>query len=100
MLYLGGIVMRLMLKFVIPVEKGNQAAADGSMMQVIQELIGKLQPESTYFYLQEGKRAGTIIFKATDQSQMVVINEPLFAKLHAEIEIQPALDLEDLARAL
>ncbi|QGP54154.1 hypothetical protein PsalMR5_01595 [Piscirickettsia salmonis] len=30
--------MRLMLKFVIPVEKGNQAAADGSMMQVIQEL--------------------------------------------------------------
>ena len=88
--------MRLMLKFTIPVEKGNQAKADGSMSQAIKDLINTVKPESAYFYVEDGKRAGMVVFEASDQAQMAAINEPLFAKLNAQVNICPALTLEDL----
>ncbi len=92
--------MRLMLRLTIPVQKGNEAAADGSMQSVIQDMAEKLQPEALYFHLQDGKRALTAIFESEDQAEMVLINEPLFVELDAEIDIQPVLNLEDLIRAL
>ncbi len=88
--------MRLMLRFTIPVEKGNEAKADGSLSEAIKGLIDQVQPEAAYFHLQDGKRAGTIFFEESDQARMAVINEPLFAKLNAAIEIQPAVSLEEL----
>ena len=42
-------------------EKGNEAAADGSMSQAINDLVDQVKPESVYFYVQDGKRAGMII---------------------------------------
>ncbi len=88
--------MRLMLQFTIPVEKGNEAEADGSLAQAIKALVERVKPEAAYFHLQDGKRAGTIFFEEADQGQMAVINEPLFAKLNASIEIQPAVSMEEL----
>ena len=43
--------MRLMLRFTIPVERGNEAEADGSLALAIKELIEKMQPEAAYFHL-------------------------------------------------
>ena len=88
--------MRLMLRFTIPVEKGNEAEADGSLAKAIKELVEKVQPEAAYFHLQDGKRAGTIFFEESDQARMAMINEPLFAELNAAIEIQPAISMEEL----
>lgn len=92
--------MRLLLRFTIPVEKGNQAEADGSLAQAIKNLVERLDPEAAYFHLQDGKRAGTIFFQASDQARMATINEPLFAKLHAAIDIQPAISLDELVSKL
>jgi hypothetical protein len=92
--------MRLMLRFTIPVEKGNAAEADGSLAEAINELVTQLSPEAAYFHLQDGKRAGTIFFQESDQARMAVINEPLFAKLHAAIDIQPAVSLDELISKL
>ncbi len=88
--------MRLMLRFTIPVEKGNQAEADGSLSEAINYLVEQLQPEAAYFHLHEGKRAGTIFYEESDQAQLALINEPLFAKLNAAIDIQPAISFEEL----
>ncbi len=88
--------MRLMLRFTIPVEKGNEAEADGSLSKAIKELVENVQPEAAYFHLQDGKRAGTIFCKESDQARMTAINEPLFAKLNAAIEIHPVVSLEEL----
>lgn len=92
--------MRLMLQFTIPVEKGNEAAADGSISQVIKDVTDQLRAESAYFYLRNGKRAGMIIFEESDVSRLTAINEPLFAKLNAEIDIRPVLNLEELLKEL
>jgi hypothetical protein len=88
--------MRLMLRFTIPVEKGNEAVADGSLPVAIKELVERVKPEAAYFHLNDGKRAGTLFFEESSQSRMAVINEPLFAKLNAAIDIQPAVSLEEL----
>lgn len=88
--------MRLMLRFTIPVEKGNEAAANGSMSQAIKDLVERLKPEAAFFHLDDGQRAGTIFFEETDQTQMAAINEPLFASLNAKIDIQPAVSLDEL----
>ncbi len=92
--------MRLMLKFTIPVEKGNQAEKDGSLGKVIANLVNEVNAQASYFALENGKRMGIIIFEETDQSRMPAINEPLFAALDASIEIQPVLTADDLQRAL
>ncbi len=88
--------MHLMLRFSIPVQKGNDAVSDGSMALALRELVEKVNPEAAYFHLDDGCRAGTIIFDASDQPQMAMINEPLFAKLEARIDIQPVISLEEL----
>ncbi len=88
--------MRLMLRFTIPVEKGNETMLDGSMSTALKTLVEQLQPESAYFHLQDGQRAGTIFFEASNPEQMAAINEPLFAALNASIDIQPAISLEEL----
>ena len=92
--------MRIMLQFTIPVEKGNVAVADGSISQAIKDLVNQVQPEAAYFYLRNGKRCGLVIFEETDVTRLTAINEPLFAKLNAEIDIQPVLILEDLLKNL
>ncbi len=88
--------MHLMLRFSIPVQKGNEAASDGTMALALRELVEKVKPEAAYFHLDDGCRAGTIIFNASDHSQMAMINEPLFAKLDAKIDIQPVISLDEL----
>jgi hypothetical protein len=92
--------MRIMLQFTIPVEKGNEAVADGSISQAIKELINQVKPESAYFSLKDGKRYGLVVFEETDAARLTAINEPLFAKLNAEIDIRPVLVLEDLLKNL
>jgi hypothetical protein len=51
-----------MLRFTIPVEKGNEAVADRSLPVAIKELVERVKPEAAYFHLNDGKRAGTLFF--------------------------------------
>ncbi|MEM7461710.1 MAG: hypothetical protein AAF362_03435 [Pseudomonadota bacterium] len=92
--------MRLMIKITIPVAKGNAAAKDGTLGPAIQSLIDTVNPEASYFALEDGKRMGILIFEETDQARMPVINEPVFMALEAAIEIQPVMTAEDMHRGL
>ena len=92
--------MRLMLKFTIPVEKGNAAEKDGSLGAAIDALIERVEPEAAYFTLEQGKRAGIVIFDESDPAMLAKINEPLFAKLDAAIDIVPVVSLDELRRGL
>jgi hypothetical protein len=39
-------IMRMMLKFALPVDRGNQAFKDGSLGRAMEAIIGKLKPEA------------------------------------------------------
>jgi hypothetical protein len=92
--------MRLMLKFTIPVGKGNEAAADGTIGQAIERLVDAVNAEAAYFTLINGKRGGLIFFEESDPARLPAINEPVFATLDASIEIVPVLTLDDIKRGL
>jgi len=92
--------MRLMLRFAIPASKGNEAAADGTLKSALEGLVDRVQAEAAYFTIENGKRSGLIFFHETDPANLPRINEPMFAALEAELEIVPALTLEDLQKGL
>jgi len=89
-----------MLKFSIPVEKGNETASNGKMRSSIEALIEQVRPEATYFMVEDGQRVGIVVFEESNAARLAEINEPLFAKLNAAISIVPVLTMEDLHKGL
>ena len=92
--------MRMMLKFTLPVEKGNAAFRDGSLPRVLESIMSKLKPEAAYFSPLNGERGGMIFFDLAEPSQIVEVVEPLFLNLHATTELVPVMNGEDLRKGL
>src|SRR5262245_19466896 len=92
--------MRMMLKFTLPVEKGNQAFKDGSLATVMESVMTKLKPEAAYFAPFEGKRGGMLFFDMADPSQIMETVEPFFLDFNAAVELVPVMNGEDLRKGL
>ncbi len=92
--------MRMMLRFTLPVEKGNQAYSDGTLGKTLETLMNKLKPEAAYFGPTHGKRGGIIVFDLAEPSQIVEVVEPLFANLNAAVEIVPVMTGDDLRKGI
>ena len=89
-----------MLKWTVPVEKGNETIKDGSLMKTMEQLMEQLNPEAAYFATGEGERGGLMVFEMSDPSQIPLIAEPLFMKLNAAVEFVPVMNTDDLQKAL
>lgn len=92
--------MKLMLRFSIPVDKGNVAAANGTLSKAIQQLKDAAGAEAVYLFTENGRRAGIIIFEENDSARLPAINEPFFAAVNATIDITPVVDLDDLMKII
>ena len=92
--------MRMMLRFTLPVEKGNQAIKDGSLGKTLESIMSKLKPEAAYFGPSDGKRCGMIFFDLAEPSQIVEVVEPLFSNLNAAVEIVPVMNGDDLRKGI
>ena len=92
--------MRVMLKFTLPVEKGNQAFNDGSLGKTMESVMKKLKPEAAYFGTMDGKRGGMLFFDLAEPSQIVETVEPLFLNLNAAVEMVPVMSGDDLRKGL
>jgi hypothetical protein len=92
--------MRVMLKFTLPVEKGNEAFRDGTLAKTVESIMNTLKPEAAYFGSFDGKRGGMIFFNLSKPSQIVEVVEPFFLNLNAETEIVPVMNPDDLREGL
>lgn len=92
--------MRMMLRWTVPVERGNETIKDGQLSETIQSLAAALKPEAAYFWPEQGERAGMMVFDMTDPSEIPQIAEPLFLNLDAAVEFTPVMNADDLQRAL
>ena len=92
--------MRMMLRWTVPVEKGNQAIADGSLQRTHVAMFEKLKPEAAYFWPEDGKRAGMMIIDMADASEIARIAEPLFTQLNASVQFVPVMNADDLKKSI
>ena len=92
--------MRTLLKITIPTEPGNRALNDGSFVKIMEEAIAKLKPEAAYFLLDKGCRCAMLVVDLKNASDIPGICEPMFMGFNGEIEIQPAMNLEELKKGL
>jgi hypothetical protein len=92
--------MRMMLKFTLPIDKGNSAVNDGALGGIMESVMGKLKPEAAYFTPMDGKRGGVLFFDITEPSQIIEAVEPLFLNLNASVEIVPVMNGDDLRKGL
>ena len=92
--------MRMMLKFTLPVEKGNAAIEDGAIARTLESIMTKLKPEAAYFTPMDGKRGGVIFFDLAEPSQIPEVVEPLFLNLNAATELTPVMNADDLRKGL
>ncbi len=92
--------MRMMLRFTLPVEKGNAAVSEGSVGRTMESIMGKLKPEAAYFTAFDGVRGGMIFFDMTDTSQIPELIEPFFLNLNAKVELVPVMNGDDLRKGL
>ena len=92
--------MRMMLRWTVPVEKGNEMVSDGSMGTVIESLMERLQPEAAYFFAEGGERSGMAFFDMKDTSEIPGIAEILFQDSDAAVEFVPVMNADDLKKGL
>jgi hypothetical protein len=92
--------MRMMMRFKIPVEAGNEAAATGAFGRTFQKIIEAMKPEAAYFGAgSSGERGGFIVFDMKDTSEIPVIAEPFFLAFKAQVTFFPVMNAQDLANA-
>ncbi len=92
--------MRMMLRWTVPVEKGNGMVNDGSMGTLIESLMEQLQPEAAYFFAEGGERSGMVFFDMKESADIPRIAEVLFRGADAAVEFVPVMNAQDLKKAL
>jgi len=92
--------MRMLLKISIPAEQGNRALLDGSLPNTILSFVEKAKPEACYFLPHYGKRTGFFFFDLPEPGMIPSLTEGFFTALNAEVELSPAMSLDDLKRGL
>jgi hypothetical protein len=90
----------MMLKFKIPIDKGNEAVKKGSAAKTMESIMSKLKPEAAYFTTIDGLRGGMLFFEMSDASQIVQAIEPFFLNLNATTELVPVMNGDDLRKGL
>ncbi len=91
--------MRVMLKASMPVETANAAVKDGSLAKKLQSILADLKPEAAYFLDDNGKRTAYLFFDMQQPSQIPAVAEPWFLAFNASVELHPAMNADDLAKA-
>ncbi|MGY6024189.1 hypothetical protein [Streptomyces spinosirectus] len=92
--------MRVLLKASMNTEKANEVIRSGKMPQLMQEALGNIKPEASYFTVDHGVRTAYLVLDMQDSSQMPAIGEPFFMDLGAEIDMTPVMNAEDLQKGL
>jgi hypothetical protein len=92
--------MRMMMKVNMDTEAGSRAIADGTLPKMMDEVMGRLQPEAAYFGPEDGLRTAFIVFDLQDPSQLPALTEPLFRVAGARVQMFPVMSREELQKGL
>jgi hypothetical protein len=88
--------MKFMVKVTLPVEEGNAAIRDGSMMDKFQAIFDEVKPDAVYFAAENGQRTQYLIVDLDDPAKMPSMAEPWWLSFNADVSISPVFTLEDM----
>ncbi|MEV8094661.1 hypothetical protein [Kitasatospora sp. NPDC085879] len=92
--------MRMLLQASIDTEISNRMITDGKMPEVLEQLLGLLKPEASYFYALHGRRGFTMVVDLPDEASLITMIEPLWVQLGADIEVVPCVNADELRTGL
>ena len=92
--------MRVLVRAMIPTAAGNKMVKDPNFLKNLEDYIKKFNCESSYFIEVNGNRTMVLVLDLPSPDMIPAIVEPLFQGFDANIEIHPAMNLDDLKKAI
>lgn len=91
--------MRTILFVQLPLEPFNTAVRNGTAGATMKKILDDAKPEAAYFTEIDGHRSGILIVDIPSASDIPRFTEPWFLSFNAEVQLRPAMTIEDLAHA-
>ena len=92
--------MRVIVRAMIPTVAGNKMIEDPNFLKNLEDYIKKFNCEASYFTEVNGNRTMVFVLDLPSSDMIPAIAEPLFQRYEANVEIHPAMNLEDLKKAI
>ena len=92
--------MRVLVRAMIPTVTGNKMVKDPNFLKNLEDYIRKFNCEASYFTEVNGNRTMVLVLDLASPDMIPAIAEPLFQGYDANIEIHPAMNLDDLKKAI
>ena len=92
--------MRVLVRAMIPTAAGNKMVKDPNFLKNLEDYIKKFNCQSSYFIEVNGNRTMVLVLDLPSPDMIPAILEPLFQGFDANIEIHPAMNLDDLKKAI
>lgn len=92
--------MRVLVRAIIPTTAGNKMVKDPNFLKAIEDYTKKFNCEAAYFTEVNGNRTMVFVLDLLSPEMIPAIAEPLFQGYEANVEIHPAMNLDDLKKAI
>jgi|SRR5687768_5131200 hypothetical protein len=92
--------MRVIVRAMIPTTTGNKVVKDPNFLKNLEDYIQKFNCEASYFTEVNGNRTMVFVLDLTSPDMIPAIAEPLFQQFDANVELHPAMNLDDLKKAI
>jgi hypothetical protein len=92
--------MRVLVRAIIPTTAGNKMVKDPNFLKTIEDYTKKFNCEAAYFTEVNGNRTMVFVLDLQSPEMIPAIAEPLFQGYEANVEIHPAMNLDDLKKAI
>jgi hypothetical protein len=92
--------MRVLIRAMIPTTAGNKMVKDPNFLKTIEDYTKKFNCEAAYFTEVNGNRTMVFVLDLPSPDMIPNIAEPLFQAFEANVEINPAMNLDDLKKAI
>ena len=92
--------MRVLVRAMIPTTAGNKMVKDPNFLKNLEEYIQKFNCEASYFLEVNGNRTMVFVLDLPSSDMIPAIVEPFFQAHDANVEVHPAMNLDDLKKAI
>ena len=92
--------MRVLVRAMIPTSAGNKMVKDPNFLKNLEDYIRRFNCEASYFTEVNGNRTMVLVLDLASPDMIPAIAEPLFQGYEANVEIHPAMNLDELKKAI